>query len=282
MYTSFVHVDSRVRFLNGGNELPHKYRFDLPRTMRSVREIELFRAEVPSSMYNVRADDPPFQFVAIKSNAVTGEKEPYVITWTIPPGAYTLATIVEKLNYMKDRDHTLMVQDLAQYTTFAYDANAGTISLSTQESYITYVWFPFYALGIDRISHERWQTTLVGSRVLVSEYPVRLNVPAVLFLSIPEVHTNGGTSTDIETHSNLNGHGGNLTRHTIVARLQCEAGAFNVNYFGSENRIYLRHFPPGVLNLTYLTITFTDALGRHVDFNGADHSLFFRIAYESR
>ena len=57
-----------------------------------------------------------------------------------------------------------------------------------------------------------------------------------------------------------------------MARIQLEASTFTYNYIGSENRVYLRQFPSGALNLDHLDIVFTDPLGRLIEFNGADPS----------
>jgi hypothetical protein len=67
-----------------------------------------------------------------------------------------------------------------------------------------------------------------------------------------------------------------------MARIQLDAATFTYNYIGSEHRIYLRQFPSGALNLDHLDVVFTDPLGRLIEFNGADHSIFLRIAYEAR
>jgi hypothetical protein len=142
---------------------------------------------------------------------------------------------------------------------------------------------PYYPFGIDADV----QGVIEGvDCVVTAPQPARLNTPTVLFLSFPNIRAIG-TSTDIEVHSGLFGHQdghtqGHVSRGCITARMQLTAGQWNINYLESEARVYLRTFPSGAVNLHHLDVLFTDPLGRLIDFNGADHSLFLRIAYEGR
>ena len=288
MYTEFFHIDSRARFLESPVRSPNNYRFDLPRLLRGVREIELFRAEVPSSMYNITATDTPFVFVVTR--LVLNQNPPILpISWQIPPGAYTLTTIVDRLNALKDADPTLLSASLTSHLTFSADHGTGRIALTAnndlaQNVNVRLMFHPYYPLGIDTDV----QGIVQGDDCIVTApQPARLNTPTVLFLSFTNIRALGASTSDIEVHSNLFGHApghaeGHVARGCIVARLQLTAGQWNINYLGSENRIYLRTFQTGALNLDHLDIVFTDPLGRLIDFNGADHSLFLRIAYESR
>ena len=292
MYTEFFHIDSRARFLENPVKSPNNYRFDLPRLLRGVREIEVFRAEVPSSMYNITATDPPFVFVVTRRTF--GQQEPSVfpISWQIPPGAYTLTTAVDTLNALKNADQTLITNNLTTYLTFSADQGTGRLTLygvNPANVEIGQVWrlmfHPYYPFGIDHDVQGISQSN--GDCIVTTPHPVRFNTPTVLFLSFTNIRALGASSSDIEVHSNLFGHvkghaEGHVARGCIVARLQLTAGQWNINNFGSENRIYLRTFQSGALNLDHLDIVFTDPLGRLIDFNGADHSLFLRIAYESR
>jgi hypothetical protein len=284
MYTEFFHIDSRARFLESPVRSPNNYRFDLPRLLRGVREIELFRAEVPSSMYNITATDTPFVFVVTRVS-FGQDPEIFPISWQIPPGAYTLTTVVDRLNALKNADQTLQSNNLTSYLTFFADHGTGRISLKADnDPTLRLMFHPYYPLGID--------TDVQGIAenddcIVTAPQPARLNTPTVLFLSFTNIRALGASTSDIEVHSNLFGHApghaeGHVARGCIVARLQLTAGQWNINYLGSENRIYLRTFQTGALNLDHLDIVFTDPLGRLIDFNGADHSLFLRIAYESR
>jgi hypothetical protein len=288
MYTEFFHIDSRARFLESPVRSPNNYRFDLPRLLRGVREIELFRAEVPSSMYNITATDTPFVFVVTR---LVSNQNPQIlpISWQIPPGAYTLTTIVDRLNALKDADPTLLSASLTSHLTFSADHGTGRIALTAnndlaQNVNVRLMFHPYYPFGIDTDV----QGIVQGDDCIVTApQPARFNTPTVLFLSFTNIRALGASTSDIEVHSNLFGHApghaeGHVARGCIVARLQLTAGQWNINYLGSENRIYLRTFQTGALNLDHLDIVFTDPLGRLIDFNGADHSLFLRIAYESR
>ena len=278
MYTDFFHVDSRARFLEDPVRAPNNYRFDLPRLLRSVREIEVFRAEVPSSMYNITASDGQFAFTVTSPN---GNTETF--SFEIPPGAYTLATAVVKLNEIKNS--LAGCGCLSPLLTFSGDETTGKISLTVVSpgANLKLAFHPYYALGIDHDVHGAGDSS---QWVVTSPHPVRLNTPTVLFLSFPNIRAIG-TSSDIEVHSGLFGHAkghteGHVSRGCITARMQLTAGQWNVNYLESETRVYLRSFPSGAVNLHHLDVLFTDPLGRLVDFNGADHSLFLRIAYEGR
>jgi hypothetical protein len=280
MYTEFFHIDSRARLLESPVRSPNNYRFDLPRLLRGVREIELFRAEVPSSMYNITATDPPFAFT-VTTPATVPNTEPHTTTFSyqIPPGAYTLTTLVETLNYLKDHDPGCGCY--ASILAFSGDETTGRVSLSISNPHLV-MFHQYYTFGID---HDVQGADGNGQWVVTTPQPVRLNTPTVLFLSFTNIRAIGSGS-DIEVHSNLFGHvpghaEGHVPRGCIIARLQLTAGQWNINYLGSENRIYLRSFRSGALNLDHLNIVFTDPLGRLIDFNGADHSLFLRIAYEA-
>ena len=278
MYTDFFHVDSRARFLEDPVRAPNNYRFDLPRLLRSVREIEVFRAEVPASMYNITATAGQFAFT-VTSPSVGTE----TFSFGIPPGAYTLATAVVKLNEIKNALPGCGC--LGPLLTFSGDETTGKISLTVVSpgANLKLAFHPYYALGIDHDVHGAGDSS---QWVVTSPHPVRLNTPTVLFLSFPNIRAIG-TSSDIEVHSGLFGHAkghteGHVSRGCITARMQLTAGQWNVNYLESETRVYLRSFPSGAVNLHHLDVLFTDPLGRLVDFNGADHSLFLRIAYEGR
>jgi hypothetical protein len=287
MYTEFFHIDSRARFLESPVKSPNNSTFDLPRLLRGVREIELFRAEVPSSMYNITATDTPFVFVVTRLTNQNPQILP--ISWQIPPGAYTLTTIVDRLNALKNADQTLQSNNLTSVLTFSADHGTGRIALTAnndlaQNVNVRLMFHPYYPFGIDTDV----QGIVQGDDCIVTApQPARFNTPTVLFLSFTNIRALGASTSDIEVHSNLFGHApghaeGHVARGCIVARLQLTAGQWNINYLGSENRIYLRTFQTGALNLDHLDIVFTDPLGRLIDFNGADHSLFLRIAYESR
>jgi hypothetical protein len=278
MYTEFFHVDSRARFLETPVRSPNNYRFDLPRLLRGVREIEVFRAEVPSSMYNITATDPPFMFT------MTAPSMPsQTFSWQIAPGAYTLATVVAKLNELKNSD--LGCGCMSPYLTFSGNETTGKLSLTVvlPDSNTKLTFHPYYAFGIDHTVHGAGDAS---QWVVTTPHPVRFNTPTVLFLSFPNIRAIG-TSSDIDVHSGLFGHQdghteGHVARGCITARMQLTAGQWNVNYIESEPRVYLRSFPSGAVNVHHLDILFTDPLGRLIDFNGADHSLFLRVAYESR
>lgn len=284
MYTEFFHIDSRARYLESPVKSPNNYRFDLPRLVRGVREIELFRAEVPSSMYNITATDPPFVFVVTRL-VLNQEPQIYPISWQIPPGAYTLTTAVDTLNALKNADQTLDANNLTTYLAFSADQGTGRISLKAEnDPALRLMLHPYYPFGID---NDVQGISENDDCIVTTPHPARLNTPTVLFLSFTNIRALGASSSDIEVHSNLFGHApghpaGHVSRGCIVARLQLTAGQWNINYLGSENRIYLRTFQSGALNLDHLDIVFTDPLGRLIDFNGADHSLFLRIAYEAR
>jgi hypothetical protein len=283
MFTEFFHIDSRARFLENPVRAPNNYRFELPRLLRGVREIEVFRAEVPSSMYNITATDPPFVFVVTRL-VLNQEPQIFPISWQIPPGAYTLTTAVDKLNSLKNADPTLLSQSLTTYLAFSGDQTTGKISLKADNNpALRLMLHPYYPFGID---HDVQGISENGDCIVTTPHPARLNTPTVLFLSFPNIRAIG-SSTDIEVHSGLFGHQeghtqGHVSRGCITARLQLTAGQWNINYLESEARVYLRSFPSGAVNLHHLDVLFTDPLGRLIDFNGADHSLFLRIAYESR
>ena len=296
MYTDFFHIDSRARFIEGqpvvnpNPKPPNNYHFTLPRMLRGVREIELYRAEVPSSMYNITDIDDFFTFTVtiFRTNLPV---ETLTVQWKIPPGAYTLNSIVEMLNVMKDADVRLAAAGVTPFLLFVADPLTGKLSLTatipanpTPTVRLELTLHPFYTLGTDvSVSGAGTATSWVVS----SQYPVRLQVPLVVFVALTNIRALGTSSEDIEVHSNLFGHANNSThghvsRGCIIARLQLTQGQWGVNYLGSENRIYLRQFESGALNLDHLNIVFTDPLGRLIDFNGVDHSLFLRIAYEAR
>lgn len=283
MYTDFFHIDSRARFLERPVRDPSNYTFTLPRLLRSVREIEVFRAEVPSSMYNITATDPPFVFVVTRLS-FGQDPEIFPVSWQIPPGAYTLTTVVDRLNALKNADQTLQSNSLTSYLTFFADHTTGKISLKADnDPSLRLMFHPYYPFGIDADVQGIAEN---DDCVVTAPQPARLNTPTVLFLSFPNIRAIG-TSTDIEVHSGLFGHQdghtqGHVSRGCITARMQLTAGQWNINYLESEARVYLRTFPSGAVNLHHLDILFTDPLGRLIDFNGADHSLFLRIAYEGR
>jgi hypothetical protein len=127
MYTDFFHIDSRARFLEHPVRSPNNYTFTLPRLLRSVREIEVFRAEVPSSMYNITATDPPLVFVVTR--LVSNQNQILPISLQIPPGAYTLTTVVDRLNALKNADATLLSASLTSLLAFSGDQTTGKISL---------------------------------------------------------------------------------------------------------------------------------------------------------
>ena len=297
MYTDFFHVDSRVRFMttNGPPKNPNNYTFTLPRLLRSVREIEVFRAEVPSSMYNVTATDPSFSFAVtiFRQNAPV---DPVLVTLKIPPGSYTLRNLVQKLNALKDLDVQLTQRGVASWLAFAADELTGRISLTatiptnpapTPAARVEMSLFPHYVLGIDQEMKSTGLAAFGEPSVVLSQHPVRLNMPTVAFLSFSNIRAIGTATDDVFSVAELFGHdsdtvSGHVPRGCTMARLQLTAETFTINYIGSENRVYLRQFPSGALNLDSLDILWTDALGRLFDFNGADHSLYLRIAYEAR
>ena len=285
MYTEFFHIDSRARYLEQPLHPPNNYRFDLPRLLRGVREIEVFRAEIPSSMNNITDSDPPFEFTVTR-RLVDDGRQNFKISLHIPPGAYTLATVVSKLNELKNASQTLIATGYdTSKIAFSGDETTKKLSLkSTNIPDIDLMLHTFYPLGIDR---DIPGVFFPNDCTVTAEDPVRLHTPTVLFLSFPNIRVLGASASDIEVHSNLFGHApghaeGHVPRGCIVARFQLTAGQWNVNYLESEFRVYLRTFQSGALNLDHLDIVFTDPLGRLINFNGADHSLFLRIAYESR
>jgi hypothetical protein len=217
----------------------------------------------------------------LETPATAPNTEPHTTTFAyqIPPGAYTLTTLVETLNYLKNHDPGCGCY--ASLLTFSGDETTGRVSLSISNPHRV-MFHKYYTFGID---HDVQGADGNGQWVVTTPQPVRLNTPTVLFLSFTNIRAIGSGS-DIEVHSNLFGHvpghaEGHVPRGCIIARLQLTAGQWNINYLGSENRIYLRSFRSGALNLDHLNIVFTDPLGRLIDFNGADHSLFLRIAYEA-
>ena len=298
MYTDFFHIDSRVRFLNTNGQAPknpNNYTFHLPRLLRGVREIEVFRAEVPSSMYNVTATDPSFSFAVtiIRQNVPV---DPVVVVLKIPPGAYTLRNLVQKLNDLKDLDAQLAQRGVTSWLAFAADELTGRISLTATiptnpapnpPARVELTLFRHYVLGIDQEMSSTGLASFGAPSVVTTQHPVRLSMPTAAFLSFSNIRAIGTATDDVFSVSELFGHmsvpnEGHVPRGCIMARFQLTAETFTINYIGSENRVYLRQFPSGALNLDCLDIVFTDALGRLFDFNGADHSLYLRIAYEAR
>ena len=295
MYTDFFHIDSRTRYFKSPVKPPSNYEFTLPRTLRSVREIELFRAEVPSSMYNILDTDPNFTF-RVTIFRQNNPADPVLVEWKIPPGAYTLRNIVQRLNALKDSDFQLTGSGVASWLAFAADEITGRVLLTatiptnpapTPAARLEMTLFPYYALGIDTQAESTGVPTFGSPSVVSSQHPVRLNMPTVAFLSFSNIKAIGTGTDDLFSVTELLGHAsfpnpGHVPRGTLMARIQLEASTFTYNYIGSENRVYLRQFPSGALNLDHLDIVFTDPLGRLIEFNGADHSLFLRIAYEAR
>ena len=295
MYTDFFHIDSRTRYTKSPVKPPSNYEFTLPRTLRSVREIEVFRAEVPSSMYNIQDTDPNFTFrvTILRQNQ---PDDPVLVSWKIPPGSYTLRNIVQRLNALKDADAQLTQRGVASWLAFAADEISGRISLTatiptnpapTPAARLEMTLFFYYALGIDATVESTGVATFGSPSVVTAQHPVRLNMPTVAFLSFSNIKAVGTGTDDLFSVTELFGHAsfpnaGHVPRGTLMARIQLDAATFTYNYIGSEHRIYLRQFPSGALNLDHLDVVFTDPLGRLIEFNGADHSIFLRIAYEAR
>jgi hypothetical protein len=236
-----------------------------------VREVEVFRAEIPSSFYNISEGQNRFVFYIKHINMAPDAPptDPYKVEWVIPAGFYSLATVVEQLNALVqasssgDAIHELDVKDKL---TFTADQRTGKISLvSNDENYVT-SFDPFYELGIDGKT--------LFAQVSTSVVPVRLASTEVLFLCVPEL----SNYSDVMWHSN--NPKGDMS--DVLARFQLIEGGFHINYIVPENRIYLRRYPLGSgINLKNLTLKFIDTRGNLVDFNGADHSIFLRVVYES-
>ena len=267
--TCFLHIDSRYR--KNTQAPPNNYKFELPTILRGVREVEVFRAEIPSSFYNISEGQNRFVFYIKHINMAPDAPptDPYKVEWVIPAGFYSLATVVEQLNALVqasssgDAIHELDVKDKL---TFTADQRTGKISLvSNDENYVT-SFDPFYELGIDGKT--------LFAQVSTSVVPVRLASTEVLFLCVPEL----SNYSDVMWHSN--NPKGDMS--DVLARFQLIEGGFHINYIVPENRIYLRRYPLGSgINLKNLTIKFIDTRGNLVDFNGADHSIFLRVVYES-
>ena len=261
--TSFLHLDSMFR-PHASSTPPNGYMFVLPRVLRRVREVEVFRAEIPSTMYNMPAGK---NSVALTIR-VAAEDPPYVdhpVVLTIPPGSYSFQTVVEALNAAKDA-HPLFIE-YGWGASFSASTSTGKLTLTLTDPALSAKFdAKVYELGIDRL-------TDVYSPVVEGHSSVRLSAAASIFLSIPEL----AHSSDIPLHHETP----NLHAADIVARFQLTAEAFGMNYIHSESRVYLRRYPAGALaNLKALTIRFHDNQGELIDFNGADHRLHLRIVHE--
>jgi hypothetical protein len=263
--TAFLHLDSAFR-PSASSTPPNGYRFVLPRVLRRVREVEVFRAEIPSTMYNVPAGRNSVA-LTIRLAQLNLPFTYFLVVLTIPPGSYTYTTAVAALNVAKNANATFIAQGWGALTSFSSSASTGKLAFASTVVHLTAKFDAVaYELGIDRLTTEYYQA-------IEGDSPFRLNSATSVFLSIPEL----AHSSDILIHHDTP----NIKTADIVARFQLTAEAFGMNYITSENRIYLRRYPAHALaNLTALTILFHDISGELVDFNGADHRLFLRVVHE--
>lgn len=255
-YTSFIHIDSSLRD-NRESTPPNNYKVPLPDVLRRVREVEVFRAEIPSTIYDI---DAPKNLLDLEIRQFDPPNTS-VKRFTIPPGSYSATTLVAALNEVN------AVNTIEPGLSFAFSSATGKLRIAHSGARAIKFRNAFYSLGID--------TVVAGSNAgfanpLVADAPVRLAVATSVFLAIPEL---SHPLPDIMLHPQL------PSTSDVIARFQLTAPPLYMNFIGAEGRYYLRQYAGG-LNVSSLTIRLVDSAGNLLNFNGADHRIFLRVVYE--
>lgn len=254
-YTSFIHIDSGLRD-NRESTPPNNYKVPLSNVLRRIREVEVFRAEIPSTIYDIDAPKNVLELEVRPIGTTTGA----VRRFTIPPGSYSATTLVAALNEVN------AVNVIESGLTFAFSSVTGKIQIAHSGARTIKFRNAFYSLGIDRV--------VAGdagfANPLVADAPVRLAVATSVFLAIPEL---SHPLPDIMLHPQM------PSTSDVIARFQLTAPPFYMNFIGAEGRYYLRQYAGG-LNVSALTIRLVDSAGNLLNFNGADHRIFLRVVYE--
>ena len=222
-YTSFIHIDSSLRD-NRESTPPNNYKVPLPDVLRRVREVEVFRAEIPSTIYDIDAPNNVLELEVRPVGATTGT----VRRFTIPPGSYSSTTLVAALNEVN------AVNVIESGLTFSFSSVTGKIQIAHSGEKTIKFRNAFYSLGID--------TVVAGSNAgfanpLVADAPVRLAVATSVFLAIPEL---SHPLPDIMLHPQL------PSTSDVIARFQLTAPPFYMNFIGAEGRYYLRQYAGGL------------------------------------
>lgn len=264
-------VHSANRTLTPENKTSvNNYTWDVGKTLKNVRAIEVLYAEIPNSYYNIYEGANTFHIVV---DGVTRDM-------TIPAGNYNNTTIVTIMNTALS-EITLTVgsySNMGQLFEVGVDAAKSQLMIRPKVSHatswsITASTWP-YALG--------WLTdvsfaSMVANALSYAGGILRLAAESCIYLSIKELGTRGSRYT-FGTNSLKSVH---IDADHVLTRFQTSGSVNYMNFFNNELNMHERHFdasPP--LHLQKLTFQFLRSDGTLIDFNGFDHGLHMRVIYD--